>query len=71
MSASTSNLVKGYGGALLYKNMVDATFDKLVVVVDNTKLVSGFDDSGLAMSVEVVSEPLWWLVIVGNRTMAG
>ena len=34
-------LVKGHGGTLLHEMMVDAASDKLLVVVDNSKLVSG------------------------------
>ena len=48
------NLVKGLGSAFLCEKMLDATSDKCVVVVNDTKLVLGFDSSGLAMSVEVV-----------------
>ncbi|KAF3454336.1 hypothetical protein FNV43_RR04783 [Rhamnella rubrinervis] len=48
------NLVKGRGGALLREKMVEAASDKFVVVVDDTKLVSGLGGSGLAMPVEVV-----------------
>jgi ribose 5-phosphate isomerase A len=48
------NLVKGYGGALLWEKMVEAPSDKFVVVADDTKLVKGLGGSGLAMSVEVV-----------------
>ena len=48
------NLVKGHSGTFLREEMVDAAFDKLVVGVNNTKLVSGLGGSGLAISVEVV-----------------
>lgn len=48
------NLVKGRGGALLREKMVEAASEKFVVVVDDTKLVSGLGGSGLAMPVEVV-----------------
>ncbi|KAL6989804.1 putative ribose-5-phosphate isomerase 3, chloroplastic [Sarracenia purpurea var. burkii] len=48
------DLVKGRGGALLREKMVEAASDKFVVVVDETKLVSGLGGSGLAMPVEVV-----------------
>jgi ribose 5-phosphate isomerase A len=48
------NLVKGRGGALLREKMVEAASDKFVVVVDDTKLVTGLGGSGLAMPVEVV-----------------
>ncbi|XP_020579882.1 probable ribose-5-phosphate isomerase 3, chloroplastic [Phalaenopsis equestris] len=48
------NLVKGRGGALLREKMVEAASDKFVVVVDETKLVTGLGGSGLAMPVEVV-----------------
>ena len=42
------------GGTFLRDKMVDAT-NKLVVVVDDTKLVSGFVGNGLiTMSMEVV-----------------
>ncbi|KAG0467773.1 hypothetical protein HPP92_017101 [Vanilla planifolia] len=48
------NLVKGRGGALLREKMVEAASEKFVVVVDETKLVTGLGGSGLAMPVEVV-----------------
>ncbi|KAJ8760678.1 hypothetical protein K2173_017671 [Erythroxylum novogranatense] len=48
------NLVKGRGGALLREKMVEAASDKFVVVVDETKLVTGLGGSKLAMPVEVV-----------------
>ncbi|KAE8779476.1 putative ribose-5-phosphate isomerase 3, chloroplastic [Hordeum vulgare] len=48
------NLVKGRGGALLREKMVEAASGKFVVVVDETKLVTGLGGSGLAMPVEVV-----------------
>lgn len=48
------NLVKGRGGALLREKMVEAASGKFVVVIDETKLVTGLGGSGLAMPVEVV-----------------
>ncbi|XP_044483026.1 probable ribose-5-phosphate isomerase 3, chloroplastic [Mangifera indica] len=48
------NLVKGRGGALLREKMVEAASKNFVVVVDETKLVSGLGGSKLAMPVEVV-----------------
>ncbi|KAJ3669901.1 hypothetical protein LUZ60_010225 [Juncus effusus] len=48
------DLVKGRGGALLREKMVEAVSSKFVVVVDDTKLVTGLGGSGLAMPVEVV-----------------
>ncbi|KAK3124581.1 hypothetical protein QOZ80_7BG0588770 [Eleusine coracana subsp. coracana] len=48
------NLVKGRGGALLREKMVEAASDKFIVIVDETKLVTGLGGSGLAMPVEVV-----------------
>lgn len=48
------DLVKGRGGALLREKMVEAASEKFVVVVDDSKLVSGLGGSGLAMPVEVV-----------------
>ncbi|XP_057740511.1 probable ribose-5-phosphate isomerase 1 [Arachis stenosperma] len=48
------NLVKGRGGALLREKMVEAASDKFVVVIDETKLVSGLGGSDLAIPVEVV-----------------
>ncbi|PWA63681.1 Ribose 5-phosphate isomerase, type A [Artemisia annua] len=48
------NLVKGRGGALLREKMVEATSNKCVVVVDDSKLVTGLGGSGLAMPVQVV-----------------
>lgn len=52
------NLVKGRGGALLREKMVEAASAKFVVIVDESKLVSGLGGSGLAMPVEVV--PFCW-----------
>ncbi|KAL8166429.1 hypothetical protein V2J09_007928 [Rumex salicifolius] len=48
------DLVKGRGGALLREKMVEAASDKFIVIVDDTKLVTGLGGSGLAMPVEVV-----------------
>lgn len=48
------DLVKGRGGALLREKMVEAASEKFVVVVDDSKLVTGLGGSGLAMPVEVV-----------------
>lgn len=48
------DLVKGRGGALLREKMVEAASDRFVVVVDDSKMVSGLGGSGLAMPVEVV-----------------
>ncbi|XP_059312240.1 probable ribose-5-phosphate isomerase 3, chloroplastic [Lycium ferocissimum] len=48
------DLVKGRGGALLREKMVEAASDKFVVVVDDSKMVTGLGGSGLAMPVEVV-----------------
>ncbi|KAJ4719644.1 Ribose 5-phosphate isomerase A [Melia azedarach] len=48
------NLVKGRGGALLREKMVEAASKSFVVVVDESKLVSGLGGSKLAMPVEVV-----------------
>jgi ribose 5-phosphate isomerase A len=48
------DLVKGRGGALLREKMVEAASDKFVVVIDDTKLLTGLGGSGLAMPVEVV-----------------
>ncbi|KAI0501200.1 hypothetical protein KFK09_016143 [Dendrobium nobile] len=42
------NLVKGRGGALLREKMVEAASDKFIVVVDETKLVTGLGGSGYA-----------------------
>ncbi|KAJ0722406.1 putative ribose-5-phosphate isomerase [Helianthus annuus] len=50
------NLVKGRGGALLREKMVEAASDKFVVVVDDSKLVSGLGGSGLAMPVELFKQ---------------
>eukprot|EP00871_Galdieria_phlegrea_P000577 jgi/Galph1/151/GphlegSOOS_G4996.1 len=55
------NLVKGRGGALLREKMVEVEARKLVIIVDETKLVSGLGISG-AMPVEVT--PFCW-----KRTM--
>lgn len=52
------NLVKGRGGALLREKMVEAASAKFVVIVDESKLVTGLGGSGLAMPVEVV--PFCW-----------
>ncbi|RWR94850.1 putative ribose-5-phosphate isomerase 2 [Cinnamomum micranthum f. kanehirae] len=52
------NLVKGRGGSLLREKMVESACRRLVVVVDESKLVDGLGGSGLAMPVEVV--PFCW-----------
>lgn len=48
------NLVKGRGGALLREKLVEMASDKFIVIVDDSKLVSGLGGSGLAMPVEIV-----------------
>jgi ribose 5-phosphate isomerase A len=48
------DLVKGRGGALLREKMVEAASDKFVVVINDTKLLTGLGGSDLAMPVEVV-----------------
>ncbi|KAI3991089.1 hypothetical protein MKX01_041308 [Papaver californicum] len=53
------NLVKGRGGSLLREKMIEGASKKLVVIVDETKLVEKIGSStGLAMPVEVV--PFCW-----------
>ncbi|RZC85848.1 hypothetical protein C5167_026523 [Papaver somniferum] len=53
------NLVKGRGGSLLREKMIEGASKKLVVIVDETKLVEKLGSStGLAMPVEVV--PFCW-----------
>ena len=52
------NLVKGRGGALLREKMVEAASKKLIVIVDESKLVNHIGGSGLAMPVEIV--PFCW-----------
>jgi ribose 5-phosphate isomerase A len=47
------DLVKGRGGALLREKMVESVAKKLIIVVDESKLVPGLGVSG-AMPVEVV-----------------
>ncbi|CAN1218101.1 Probable ribose-5-phosphate isomerase 3, chloroplastic [Linum perenne] len=42
------NLVKGHGGALLGEKIVEASSDKFVVVIDDTKLVDDLGGSGEA-----------------------
>ncbi|KAL5176550.1 putative ribose-5-phosphate isomerase 3, chloroplastic [Glycine soja] len=46
------NLIKGCGGALVCKKMVEAASNKFVTDKDDTKLVDGLGGSGLAMPVE-------------------
>lgn len=58
---SQLNLVKGRGGALLREKMVEVEARKLVIIVDESKLVSGLGITG-AMPVEVT--PFCW-----KRTM--
>ncbi|EME27197.1 ribose 5-phosphate isomerase [Galdieria sulphuraria] len=55
------NLVKGRGGALLREKMVEVEAKKLVIIVDESKLVKGLGITG-AMPVEVT--PFCW-----KRTM--
>ncbi|KAH1238035.1 putative ribose-5-phosphate isomerase 3, chloroplastic [Glycine max] len=47
------NLIKGCGGALVCKKMVEAASNKFVTDKDDTKLVDGLGGSGLAMPVEL------------------
>ncbi|GJQ08378.1 hypothetical protein GpartN1_g169.t1 [Galdieria partita] len=58
---SQLNLVKGRGGALLREKMVEVEANKLVIIVDESKLVTGLGITG-AMPVEVT--PFCW-----KRTM--
>lgn len=51
------NLVKGRGGALLREKMVEMQAKKFIVIVDESKLVTGLGISG-AMPVEVT--PFCW-----------
>ena len=53
-SEPTSTLLKAIAALSSAKKMVNAASDKLIVVIDDTKLVSGFNDNGLTMPVEVV-----------------
>jgi len=54
---SELNLVKGRGGALLREKMVEVQAKKFIVIVDDSKLVSGLGISG-AMPVEIT--PFCW-----------
>lgn len=58
VDVNTLNLVKGRGGALLREKMVEVCADKFVVIVDESKLVSGLGASGDAVPVEVT--PFCW-----------
>ncbi|KAG5137288.1 hypothetical protein JHK82_022019 [Glycine max] len=49
------NLIKGCGGALVCKKMVEAASNKFVTDKDDKKLVDGLGGSGLAMPVEGLS----------------
>ncbi|KVI00446.1 Ribose 5-phosphate isomerase, type A [Cynara cardunculus var. scolymus] len=49
------NLVKGCGGSLRREKVIEVCCKKLVVIVDETKLVDYVGGSRLAMSVEIVS----------------
>jgi ribose 5-phosphate isomerase A len=54
IARETLNLVKGLGGALLREKIVAAASDRLVIIADEPKLVSGLGATG-PVPVEVVS----------------
>jgi ribose 5-phosphate isomerase A len=68
----TLNLIKGHGGALLREKIVASASKRLVIVIDNSKLVSYLGSRG-AIPVEVV--PFGWqttarrLSDLGARTL--
>lgn len=55
------NLIKGHGGALLWEKIVAAASGRLVIVVDESKLVSRLGER-FAVPVEVV--PFGWRVLL-------
>ncbi|PHT53641.1 hypothetical protein CQW23_08103 [Capsicum baccatum] len=50
--------------------MVEAASEKFVVVVDDSKLISGLGGSGLAMLVEMVQTPIKDSVASGKEIVA-
>lgn len=49
------NLVKGRGGALLREKLIEGQAEKLIVVVDERKIVKRLGEGGGALPVEVIS----------------
>ena len=52
---STLNLLKGRGGALLREKIVASAADRMIVVVDETKLVDRLGGAAAALPVEIVA----------------
>lgn len=64
----TLNLVKGLGGALLREKMVAAASDRMIVVVDETKLVDRLGGN-TPLPVEIVS--FGWQTVIDRLTAIG
>ena len=64
----TLNLIKGLGGALLREKIVAAASTRLIVVVDESKLVDRLDDR-TALPVEIV--PFGWQTTIDRLTALG
>jgi ribose 5-phosphate isomerase A len=64
----TLHLIKGHGGALLHEKIVASISKRLVIVVDETKLV-GRLGTREALPVEVI--PFGWKLVAGQLSQMG
>ncbi len=64
----TLNLIKGLGGALLREKMVAGASDRMIVVIDETKLVDRLGGS-TPLPVEIVS--FGWQIVLDRLTASG
>jgi len=64
---SELNLLKGGGGSLVREKVVDATADKLIIIIDDSKMVSELGD--FPLPVEVV--PFGWKITAQNIANLG
>ena len=64
----TLNLVKGLGGALLREKILASASDRMIVVVDDTKLMDRLDGH-TALPVEIV--PFGWQIVFDRLTAIG
>src|SRR5690625_3907808 len=58
------NLLKGGGGSLVREKIVDATADMLIIIIDDSKMVSELGD--FPLPVEVV--PFGWKIKIGRAS---
>lgn len=68
VARGTLNLVKGVGGALLREKMVAAASDRMIVVVDETKLVDRLG-ANTPLPVEIVS--FGWQTVLDRLAAIG